>query len=56
MGELQDFLFQVVGLFDNTLRAMLSQPVLALLVGVLVFLIAAGMFGWMFYLGRKRKL
>lgn len=56
MNELQDFLFQVVGLFDNTLRAMLSQPVLALLVGVLVFLIAAGMFGWLIYLGRRRKL
>lgn len=53
---LQDFLSQVVGLFDSTLRAMLSQPILALLLGVLLFLIVAGMFSWILYLGRKGRL
>ena len=56
MNTLQDFLPQVAGLFDKTIRAMLSQPVLALLVAVLVFLIVSGMFCWMIYLGRKGKL
>ena len=56
MNALQDFLPRVVGLFDKTIRAMLSQPVLALLLAALLFLISAGMFGWMIYLGRKGKL
>lgn len=56
MELLRDFLPQVVGLFDKTLRAMLSQPVLALLLSVLLFLIVAGMFSWILYLGRKGKL
>ena len=53
---LYDFLSQVVGLFDSTLRALLGQPIMALFLAVLVFLVAAGMFGWLIYLGRRRKL
>lgn len=56
MATLYEFLPQVVGLFDRTVRAVLSQPVLALLLGVLVFLLAAGMLGWVMYLGRRGKL
>ena len=56
MVTLYEFLSQVVGLFDKTIRAVLSQPVLALLLGVLVFLLAAGMLSWMIYLGRRGKL
>ena len=53
---LYDFLSQVMGLFDSTLRALLGQPIMALFLAVLVFLIVAGMFSWMIYLGRKGKL
>lgn len=53
---LQDFLPQVVGLFDKTLRAMLVQPVLASFLAVLLFLVVAGMFGWLLYLGRKGRI
>lgn len=47
---------QVITLFDHTLRAVLTQPVFALLLGVLVLLIVAGMFGWLCYLGRKGRI
>lgn len=47
---------QVITLFDHTLRAVLAQPVFALLLGVLVLLIVAGMFGWLCYLGRKGRI
>lgn len=56
MSILQDFLSQVVGLFDKTIRVMFFQPVLAFLLAVLVFLIAVGMSGWLINLGRKGKL
>lgn len=53
---LQDWLPQVVELFNKTMWALLGQPFFALLLSVLVFLIAAGLLGWLIYLGRKRKL
>ena len=51
-----DWFIQVITLFDHTLRAVLSQPVFAFLLGVLVLLIVAGMFGWLIYLGRKGRI
>lgn len=51
---LQEFLPQVLGLFDDTLRAMLGVPALSLFLGVLVFLLAAGMFRWLMYVGRRK--
>lgn len=47
---------QVITLFDHILRAVLTQPVFSLLLGVLVLLIVAGMFGWLCYLGRKGRI
>ena len=47
---------QVITLFEHTLRAVLAQPVFALLLGVLVLLIVVGMFGWLCYLGRKGRI
>lgn len=52
--NLQEFLPQVLGLFDDTLRAMLGVPALSLLLGVLVFLLAAGMLRWLMYVGRRK--
>ena len=51
-----DWFAQVITLFDHTLRALLVQQVFALLLGVLVFLIMAGLFGWLIYLGRKGRI
>lgn len=51
---LQEFLLQVLGLFDDILRAVLDVPVLSLLLGVLVFLLAAGMLRWLMYVGRRK--
>lgn len=51
-----DWFAQVITLFDHTLRALLTQQVFALLLGVLVLLIMSGMFGWMLYLGRKGRI
>lgn len=56
MALLYDFLPRVVGLFDKTIRAMLAQPLFASFLGVLVFLLAAGMLAWLIYLGRRGKL
>lgn len=53
---LWDFLSQALGLFDTTLQAIMNQPFFALLLGLLVLLLVAGMLGWLMYLGRKRKL
>ncbi len=51
---LREFLPQVLGLFDDTLRALLDVPFLALLLGLLVFLLIAGMFRWLMYVGRRK--
>ena len=51
---LQEFLPQVLGLFDDTLRALLDVPFFALLLGLLVFLLIAGMFRWIMYVGRRK--
>lgn len=51
---LQEFLPQVLGLFDDILRAMLGVPALSLFLGVLVFLLAAGIFRWLMYVGRRK--
>lgn len=51
---LQEFLPQVLGLFDNTLRVMLDVPAFSLLLGVLLFLLIGGMFRWLMYVGRRK--
>lgn len=51
---LQEFLPQVLGLFDDILQALLGVPFFALLLGLLVFLLIAGMFRWMMYVGRRK--
>lgn len=53
---LQEWLPQVVELFNKIIWTLMVDPFFALLLTVLVFLIAAGLFGWLIYLGRKRKL
>lgn len=51
---MMEFLSQVLGLFDDTLRAVSDVSALSLLLGVLVFLLAAGMFRWLMYVGRRK--
>ena len=52
--SLQEFLPQVLGLFDDTLRALLDVPIFALLLGLLVLLLISGKFLWRMYVGRRK--
>jgi len=56
MATSSTWLFDVVGLFDKIIRTLLGTPVFLHLLAVLTFLMVSGMFGWLIYLGRNRKL
>lgn len=56
MAELSAWLIQVTGLFERTLEAMMGIPVFLYLLAVLAFLMVSGLFGWLIYLGRNRRL
>ncbi len=56
MITVQEWLPQVVELFNDILWTLMDEPIFALLLSVLLFLIVAGLFAWLVYLGRKGKL
>lgn len=56
MISIYTWLPQVVELFNDILLALMEEPVFFFFLGVLVFLIIAGSFSWLAYLGRKGKL
>lgn len=51
-----EWLSLVIGLFNNTLAAILAQPVLQLFLGVLVFLVVISLLMYIFHQGRKGRL
>jgi len=56
MISIYTWLPQVAELFNDIIWALMGEPVFALLLSVLLFLILAGTLSWLIYLGRKRKL
>ena len=56
MATSPTWLFDAVGLFDKIIRGLLGMPIFAHLLTVLSFLMVSGLFGWLIYLGRNRKL
>ena len=56
MTELSGWMVEVIGLFEKTLQSMMEIPVFLYLLAVLAFLMVSGLFGWLIYLGRNRKL
>ena len=56
MATSSTWLFNVFSLFDKIIRSLLGMPVFLHLLAVLTFLMVSGMFGWLIYLGRNRKL
>ncbi len=56
MITVQQWLYQVAELFNDIFWALMEVPIFAFLLGVLLFLIVAGLIAWLFYLGRKGKL
>ncbi len=56
MITIQTWLPEVTELFNDILWVLMGEPIFALFLSVLLFLIVAGLFSWLIYLGRKRKL
>lgn len=53
---MSEWLSQVIDLFNHTLAAALSQPVLRLFLGVLLFLTILSLLMYIFHQGRKGRL
>ncbi len=56
MITVQTWLPQVAELFNDIFWALMDVPIFALFLGILLFLIVVGLFGWLVCQGRKGKL